>query len=285
MTMLLAEAVPIRELAVEMCVAGSLDKALDGYVHRKTCAFTIFAQVLQGRYEIVCGDGRRAEIMAGEAFLTGANVPLSITHHGDPRHAHRMRAQWIHAHYTLFDSVDVTSLLVLPLRVKMDACRPFEAAIGELLAMRDAPEPGLAPLARRQELAFRVLGLLGRLAPLRPDALELLRQRDRLAPVLALMKERLAAKLSVADLARQANLSPPRFHVFFRRFMGRPPMEHLKRLRLSEACRLLATGDAPLRVVAEQTGFCSEFHLSREFRRLFGMPPAAWRRQHDPAVA
>jgi transcriptional regulator GlxA family with amidase domain len=82
-----------------------------------------------------------------------------------------------------------------------------------------------------------------------------------------------------------ASLSAPRFHAFFRQFMGRSPMDHLKHLRLSEACRLLATGDEPLRVVAEKTGFCNEFHLGRDFKRVFGKPPGVWRRDYDRNLA
>lgn len=35
----------------------------------------------------------------------------------------------------------------------------------------------------------------------------------------------------------------------------------------------------PLRVVAEGTGFASEFQLSRAFSRAFGMAPGKFRRQ------
>lgn len=281
----LIASVPLRELAVERCTAGQLDMAANDVVHSKTCPYTILAQATQGRYAIACGDGRRAELAEGEAFLTRANLPLHIVHHGDPRHRFRMRARWIHVHFTLFGALDVTSLLELPLRVTARQCAPFAEVIEALLKEDSVPDASLGTLARRQELAFRALHLLCELAPLRPDAPELLRQKDRLGPLLTFMQERLAEPLTVADLARRANLSTPRFHVFFRQLMGRSPMEHLKHLRLSEACRLLTTGNDPLRVVAEQTGFCNEFHLSREFRAMFGQPPGVWRRDHDRNLA
>ena len=188
-------------------------------------------------------------------------------------------------HFTLFGALDVTSLLELPLRVTARQCAPFAEIIEALLKEDSIADASLGTLARRQELAFRTLHLLCELAPLRPDAPELLRQKDRLGPLLTFMQERLAEPLTVADLAHRASLSVPRFHVFFRQMMGRSPMEHLKHLRLSEACRLLATGDDPLRAVADQTGFCNEFHLSREFRTMFGKPPGVWRRGHDRNLA
>lgn len=279
--MMFSDVVPMREMSVEMCEAGAFDRVIGGHVHSKTCPFTILAQAVSGWYAIRCGDGRHAELAPGEAFLTGANLPLRIVHHGDPRHGLRMQARWLHMHFTLFGAVDVTSLLVLPLRVGAKDCAPFGEVMAALLALPTAGAGTLAAMAHRQELAFRTLRLLCSLAPLRRDSVELLRQRDRLIPVLALMRNRLAEKVTVVDLARRASLSVPRFHVFFRRFMGRSPMDHLKHLRLAEACRLLATGDEPLRAVAERTGFCSEFHLGREFRTMFGVSPGAWRRAYD----
>ncbi len=279
------EAIPIQALTVELCTAGSLDSLLAGVAHRKTCPYTILAQAVQGRYEITCGDGRHETLAEGEAFLTGANLPLHILHHGDPKKAFRMRARWIHIHFTIFGALDVTSLLALPLRVTRRQGEPFAAVIEALLQDRQTPKTSVAWLAHRHELAFRALRLLGELAPWRENALERLRHKDRLEPVLAFMKEHLADTLTVADLARKANLSPPRFHAFFRELMGRSPMHHLKQLRLSEACRLLAADREPLRVVAAKSGFCNEFHLSREFRAVFGKPPGGWRREYDRNLA
>ncbi len=272
---------PPDELRVEVCETGSFDKTVDGGSHRKTCPVTIFAQALQGHYGIGLGTDPLLILASGEAFLTGPNLPLHIAHHGDAKHGNRMRARWIHLRITLFQALDVANLLDLPLRVSARSCEHFGEVIQELQRLKPDPTHPLKAPARRQELAFRMLGVLCRLAPFRKDAAELLRQRDRLGPALSLMKERMADRLSVADLARRANLSVPRFHVFFRQLIGRPPMDHLKHLRLSEACRLLAAGDTPLRVIAEQTGFCSEFHFSRAFRAAFGKPPGLWRRGYD----
>ncbi|OGV68649.1 MAG: hypothetical protein A3K19_14890 [Lentisphaerae bacterium RIFOXYB12_FULL_65_16] len=283
--MRLIDAIPVRELNVELFYPGRFDAINNGGVHCKTCPHTIIAQAIQGRYEISCGDGRRADLAEGEAFLTGADLPLRIVHHGDARNGFRMRARWLHFHFTLFGAIDVTSLLDLPLGVSAKDCKPFGAIIEEELAARKAEDAALGSLARRQELAFQTLRLLCELAPMREDAMELLRQKDRLGPVLTFMREHVSRKLTVADIARVASLSVPRFHAFFRQFMGRSPMEHLKHLRLSEACRLLATGDEPLRVVAEKTGFCNEFHLSRDFKRVFGKPPGVWRRDYDRNLA
>ena len=276
--------IPNSELAVETFYVGAFDSEKHGDVHCKTCPHTIFAQALQGRYEVECGDGRHVLLAPGEAFLTGANVPLRIVHHGDAGAGHRMRARWIHLHVTLFGIIDATSLLDMPLRVDVRRCRPFGDIIEAMAAIDDSAGGSFGALALRNELGFRAFRLLCELAPLRADAHEVLGQRNRLGPVLHLMRDRIAEKITVAELAREASLSVPQFHAFFRRYARCSPMEYLKHLRLSEACRLLATGDEPIRCIAEKTGFCSEFHLSREFTRVFGKPPGRWRRDYDATI-
>ena len=275
------DSIPLQELSVKTFYVGSFDAIKNGDVHAKTCPYTIFAQVEQGRYDVSCSTGRQVVIAQDEAFLAGANAPLRIVHHGDNTAGNRMRARWIHLHVTLFDSIDATSLLDMPLRVDTRGCAPFGEIIEAATAMDTHAGNSFGTLALRNALGYRTFRLLCKLAPQRADALEVLRQRDRLGPVLRLMRDRLAERVTVADLAREASLSVPQFHAFFRRYVKNSPMDYLKHLRLSEACRLLATGDEPIRCIAEKTGFCSEFHLSREFTRVFGKPPGRWRRDNE----
>lgn len=278
------DTIPARELRLELCCAGSFNSVKDGTIHSKTCPYTILAQAVQGSYEISCDDRRHEVLREGDAFLTGANLPLRITHHGNPDCGYRMRARWVHLHITLFGLVDVTSLLDLPLRVSKRQCEPFGEIIEELLKLPSSQSKPLCDVARQQELAFRTLGLLCELAPMRSESLSILQQTNRFCPVLNYMEAHLSKKLTVAELAKHACMSVPHFHAFFRQFMSRSPMKHLKYLRLSKACSLLASGDSTLQSIAEQTGFCNEFHLSREFRRVFGKPPGAWRRDYDQTL-
>ena len=273
------------DIKVKIFYSGAFDRARDGQVHSKICRHAIFARATTGRYEISCGDGRHADLEPGEAFLTGANLPLRIVHHGDPDHGRQMSAHWLHMHYTLFGTLDITSLLDLPLRVSAADCEPFSAIITELQNMDQDTPDDLRQVVRRQELAFRTLRLLCDLAPMRADADMLLHQHDRLAVVIRYMNDHLGDRLTVSDLAAKACLSLPRFHAWFRQLTGQAPMEYFKQLRLSEAGRLLVAGDQSLRDVAEATGFCNEFHFSRDFRRAYGKPPGRWRREYTPGLA
>jgi AraC-like DNA-binding protein len=62
-----------------------------------------------------------------------------------------------------------------------------------------------------------------------------------------------------------------------------PPMQYLARWRMQVAAGLLTSGTAKVAGVAAQVGYDSEAAFNRAFKKMVGMPPAAWRRaRHAP---
>jgi AraC-like DNA-binding protein len=48
---------------------------------------------------------------------------------------------------------------------------------------------------------------------------------------------------------------------------------------MTTAGRLLRTDDTPLRLVAQRTGYTSEFAFAKAFKREFGVAPGQFRRR------
>jgi AraC family transcriptional regulator len=82
---------------------------------------------------------------------------------------------------------------------------------------------------------------------------------------------------SVAEFARRAGYSVHHFTRLFAAVVGTPPKEYLLGRTLTEAARIAAETDAPLRSVAERLGFADYETFSRAFRRRFGFPPSRLR--------
>ncbi|KQV61731.1 MULTISPECIES: helix-turn-helix transcriptional regulator [unclassified Duganella] len=76
------------------------------------------------------------------------------------------------------------------------------------------------------------------------------------------------------DLASLANLSPSRFSHWFVEQTGLPLRSYRKWLRLELALHRLAHG-GNLTDAAHAAGFADSAHLSRTFREMFGLNPAA----------
>ena len=98
------------------------------------------------------------------------------------------------------------------------------------------------------------------------------------AAVRAVMEERLAEPLSLAELASVAGLSVSQFSRQFKARTGLAPHRFLLGLRVDRACRLLRTDTAPIAEIAIRCGFSHQEHLTRVMRAHLGTTPGAVRR-------
>jgi transcriptional regulator GlxA family with amidase domain len=89
------------------------------------------------------------------------------------------------------------------------------------------------------------------------------------------MQAHFAEPISLATLAALCGLSVFRFATVFRRHYGVPPYRYLCRLRIAHAQHLLRQG-APPAIVAMETGFFDQSHLSKHFKRLCGTTPGRY---------
>jgi transcriptional regulator GlxA family with amidase domain len=81
----------------------------------------------------------------------------------------------------------------------------------------------------------------------------------------------------IADLARQAGLSPRHLQRRFTAELGVPPAAWVERARVEAAQRALLDGDEGVDVVARRCGFGTAETLRRAFHRHLGIPPSAYR--------
>ena len=85
--------------------------------------------------------------------------------------------------------------------------------------------------------------------------------------------EHLARRISVAELAQVACLSPSHFHAQFKDCVGLTPHQYLLKTRLDRAVRLLRESGLPLIRIAEECGFSSQSALTTAMRRYLGLTP------------
>lgn len=81
----------------------------------------------------------------------------------------------------------------------------------------------------------------------------------------------------LSDLAAAAGVT--RFQVIrdFKQAAGMTPGQYVRDRRVRRACRLIGSG-LPLSAVAAEAGFADQSHLTRAFRAVKGVTPAAYRR-------
>jgi len=137
--------------------------------------------------------------------------------------------------------------------------RPLEAAV---------LGPGLL-----RELYFRVL--TGPQGGSMREALSLRGQFGRIGKSLRLIHAEYARPLDVTRLADEAGMSVPSFHSHFKAVTQVSPMQYVKSTRLHQARLLMVRQDLTAETASQAVGYTSPSQFSREFKRLFGLTPAA----------
>ena len=125
------------------------------------------------------------------------------------------------------------------------------------------------------QMAARVVRLAGGFAPARdvvPPA-----ATARVTRVVRRIERDLGEALSLAELAREARLSPYHFLRTFRRLTGLTPHQYVRRARLREAALRLLDGPRAVLDIAGDSGFGDASNFNHAFRDEFGVSPRVYR--------
>lgn len=182
---------------------------------------------------------------------------------------------------------------------------PGDRARGELMirevrrrgaACPETQAPALGRAVRglmeelRRERAFQALSVKGLLLSLLAEAARIQAgaeaaqeppaQRHQLAirEALGAIEAHLAQPLTVRELAARCHLSEPHFRRVFKAIMGVGPQEYLNLARVEAACDWLRETEESIQAIALRAGYPSQTTFNRNFRRVTGVTPLAWRR-------
>jgi transcriptional regulator GlxA family with amidase domain len=189
-------------------------------------------------------------------------------------------SRWSHANFTILGGLDVVSLLEPPPRIDGKIAERIGDLNAELAALKQGRSGALEQAVRRKSLGLLLLLQVFEAAGLREKAewsASLLQQHQRLAGVLGYVAANLSRRITLDELARQAHLSPSRFHAVFRTATGQAPRDYVLRLRLRKAQELLLTTDLAVKEIAARVGVADPFFLSRIFSQKCGVSPSEYR--------
>jgi AraC-like DNA-binding protein len=100
---------------------------------------------------------------------------------------------------------------------------------------------------------------------------------------LALLHSRPEHPWTIAALATEVGLSRSSLVERFTRYLSEPPMAYLTGWRLRLAAQALTSSPKGVADIADAVGYESEAAFNRAFKRVFGVPPARYRRQSKSA--
>jgi transcriptional regulator GlxA family with amidase domain len=94
-----------------------------------------------------------------------------------------------------------------------------------------------------------------------------------------LMEQHVGRAVPLEELASRLDVSARQLERLFKADTGASPQAYAKRLRLRTAAWLLTHSDKSVATIASTCGFADASHLGREFRKKYGLSPAAFREQ------
>ncbi|HJU91314.1 MAG TPA: AraC family transcriptional regulator [Pyrinomonadaceae bacterium] len=100
----------------------------------------------------------------------------------------------------------------------------------------------------------------------------------RIELVISKIETEPAASWNTAVLASLVGLSPSRFRHLFKQETGTSPAQYLKYFRLRKAETMLRTTFLAVKQIVKRVGIRSNSHFVRDFRKMYGMTPTAYRR-------
>lgn len=234
----------------------------------------LIALVVQGEKRVTVGP-EVFELAAGDSLLISADVPTTNQ---------VLKASLGKPYYSFILDLDIALVADLAKELSEEPTAPtgparIDATDAEVadtalrlmrLIERPASVPVLAPgllrelhywlLAGRHGPAIRQLGW--------PNS-----QARRIAKAVAMLRAGYAQTLPVERLAAAAGMSPSSFHQHFRAVTSLSPLQFQKQLRLIEARRKMLIEGASASTAAYAVGYESVSQFTREYSRMFGMPP------------
>jgi len=142
----------------------------------------------------------------------------------------------------------------------------------KLLKLLDKPEeaPFVSTLLKR-EMIFRLLR--GKYGHLFFQQVLFDKKTDGVGKVIEWIKNNYTISFTVDELAKVNNMSVSALHQKFKAITTMGPLQYQKQLRLQEARLLILSGTRDVTTAALEVGYESPSQFSREYRRVFGLPP------------
>ncbi len=271
-----------------ICGDGSMQHDNDMTDIRHTHNFAELVIITDG-YGVQLIDNERYRVVAGDVFLIQGN----IEHYFIERHGLSMTN-------IMFDDISLNahlkSLRSLPgynafflfepayrryhhfqshLHISSEAILPVINMLRRMTEEQSKKVPGydLLILARTIEIFVHISREYAKCQ--NPMA----RNLNRLGKVISCLEKEYQQEWTIADIAKIAKMAPSTLIPVFRKVTGHSPIDYLIHVRILRAAELLLKGDDSIADIAMKTGFSDSNYFTRQFKKIYNIPPKEYRKQ------
>lgn len=235
--------------------------------------------VCQGRKRGYFGD--QVYVYDEQHYLAVA-VPVPFTMETDASPQHPLLAIYMHLDFRvaaeLMIQIDQERMPAQDDAPQSMMSSPMDGALRTsvlrfLEAMNKPLDAAVLGPALVRELYFRVL--TGAQGNAMRAALAMQGQFGKIGKALRRIHTTYAQPLDIPQLASEAGMSVPTFHSHFKAITHTSPMQYVKSTRLHQARLLMVRQGMTAEAASHAVGYASPSQFNREFKRLFGLTPAA----------
>ncbi len=242
------------------------------------CIYTLsLSMILQGSKQLSIED-ELISCAAGQSMLTTFDLPV-ISHVTEATRHKPFIALVLKLDYALIMQTCAELEIEKPskdLKYQPISSHDIDAglcgAMSRLLGLQQDPEylESLSPLIKK-EIIIRLLQS--------PHGMHLRHMASAGAPsnqilnTVTWMKQNFTQSVGIDELAQQAHMSASTFRQHFKSLTGSSPLQYLKHLRLQEARDQMLLNGLDASQASGFVGYESASQFSREYSRLFGLPP------------
>jgi len=166
------------------------------------------------------------------------------------------------------------------LRATDELAAPIHFAMAELLQRyfhSTAPHSQSGCKASFLQILYHLARRFQEAEVLRSEFVQRRQQADRLARLFEYVRINHSERITVEQAMKLVHMSQSQFMKVFKKVSGMTFVEHVTRVRINHALRLLRETDLTIAEIAAQTGFPDQSYFDRRFKQAFGKSPRQYR--------
>lgn len=217
-------------------------------------------------------NGRKYEVSKDQYFI----LPSGIAHEYAADEKEPWTIYWIHFRGTL------AKFYAMDCLAPMNIAPNKESRINYRLNLYEEIFHTLNQSYAIENLRYAMVTFQHYLASLRylqqyRDAVSTPESKDAVNMTIHFFEENIERHITLKSVSEFVNISPSRLSALFKQKIGYSPLNYFILLKIKKASELLDTTDMKINQICVKLGFDDQYYFSRQFSKIMGMSPRAYR--------
>ena len=254
----------IEKIVIEYAKKDGFTSALcDGVCHTKVLPYLSVVQAVEGSYDIQLDNGTTYNTGNGGFFIAPSNVQQRIIHNTDPE-SKKMICRWIFVKIKINDIYSFDEKFDFPTILPQNIKSEMNTVFDELFCSDNAFDEYIC--------YYKIVKLLSLVAKEKEQRLPLY-----IEEALRYIKDNYREKISVEDIAAQAQLSSSHLFAVFKKQFGVSPISFLNSYRMSIATEQLQGTTKSINQISSEVGVDDSIYFNKIFKKYYQMSPTEYR--------